>query len=81
MLAPPVAEFELVVGSIDGQEPVADDVRPMIVLCLEGEIRVVGGQGRGDAHPGRLGVRRGHRRPGPAGRARAASRSPAPAAP
>ena len=32
------------VGTIDGQEPVADDVRPMIVLCLEGEIRVSAGK-------------------------------------
>ena len=44
VLAPPVSEFELMVGSIDGQEPVADDVRPMIVLCLEGEIRVSAGK-------------------------------------
>lgn len=39
-LAPPVEEFELVVASIDGEEPVTDDVRPMIALCLDGELRV-----------------------------------------
>ena len=39
-LAPPVEEFELVVASIDGEEPMTDDVRPMIALCLEGELRV-----------------------------------------
>ncbi len=51
-LAPPVEEFELVVASIDGEEPVTDDVRPMIVLCLDGELRVsTAGVGR-EAQPG-----------------------------
>lgn len=40
LLAPPVQEFELVVADIDGDEPLTDDVRPMIVLCLGGEILV-----------------------------------------
>ena len=66
-----------VVGSIDGQEPVTDDVRPMIVLCLEGEIRVSAGEADGDAQPGRGACSSRTPTAGPrlAGR-RAASRSP-----
>ncbi len=40
VLAPPVEEFELVVGVVEDDAPVTDDVRPMIVLCLDGEITV-----------------------------------------
>ncbi|QWZ08098.1 mannose-6-phosphate isomerase, class I [Nocardioides panacis] len=52
VLSPPVSEFELVVGSIDGQEPAAEDVRPMIVLCLEGEVRVAAGKAEETLTPG-----------------------------
>ena len=40
VLAPPVEEFELVVASIHSGEPLTDDVRPMIVLCLGGRLTV-----------------------------------------
>jgi mannose-6-phosphate isomerase len=39
VLSPPVAEFELVVTHVSGQAA-TDDVRPMIVLCLEGSVTV-----------------------------------------
>jgi mannose-6-phosphate isomerase len=51
-LAPPVEEFELVVASIDGEEPMTDDVRPMIVLCLDGELRVSTQESDEKLHPG-----------------------------
>src|SRR4051794_33616207 len=52
VLAPPVEEFELVVASIDGEDPVTDDVRPMIVLCLDGEIGVSGATASDTLRPG-----------------------------
>lgn len=51
-LAPPVEEFELVVASITGEEPITDDVRPMIVLCLDGELRVSTQESDEKLHPG-----------------------------
>ena len=79
-LAPPVEEFELVVASIDGEEPVTDDVRPMIVLCLDGELRVsTAGVGR-EAHPGRSRVRRRLGRQDATGRHRALRPRPHPQA-
>jgi mannose-6-phosphate isomerase len=40
VLAPPVEEFELVVTRVDGRLLAADDVRPMIVLALDGLVTV-----------------------------------------
>jgi mannose-6-phosphate isomerase len=45
VLSPPVEEFELVVATIEGHEPMADDTRPMIVLCLDGDITVSAADG------------------------------------
>jgi mannose-6-phosphate isomerase len=39
VLSPPVGEFELVVTHVNG-EAATDDVRPMIVLCLDGSVSV-----------------------------------------
>lgn len=52
VLAPPVDEFEVVVASVNGHDPVTDVVRPMIVLCLDGEITVAGDAGSETLHPG-----------------------------
>ncbi|CAN5418672.1 mannose-6-phosphate isomerase, class I [soil metagenome] len=52
VLAPPVDEFELVVASVDGQDHVPDVVRPMIVLCLDGEVSVAGGVDAKTLRPG-----------------------------
>jgi mannose-6-phosphate isomerase len=39
-MSPPVEEFELVVARLRGDQPVVDEVRPLIVLCLDGEVTV-----------------------------------------
>ncbi len=39
-LSPPVDEFELLLLELDRDSPATDDVRPMIALCLEGEVTV-----------------------------------------
>ena len=45
LLAPPVEEFELVVARLEPGRPLQDAARPMIVLCLDGEVRVSAGTG------------------------------------
>jgi mannose-6-phosphate isomerase class I len=39
VLSPPVGEFELVVTEVHA-EATTDNVRPMIILCLDGSVRV-----------------------------------------
>lgn len=39
-LSPPVDEFELVIVDVAHQQPITDDARPVIVLCLDGEVRI-----------------------------------------
>ena len=79
MLAPPVEEFELVVGSIDGAgaghgRRTPDD-RAVPRRARSGSRRA---GVRGEAHRGEAVFVERHRRPGPARRGGAASRSPAP---
>jgi mannose-6-phosphate isomerase len=40
LLSPPVDEFELVIVDVDADDATADDARPLIVLCLAGEVNV-----------------------------------------